>query len=221
MRRKTDLEGKRIGRIVVVDYSHINNRSEAVYNLLCDCGKAYKLNRAEIKKLTGVGCKDCYRKSLPKLSTTHGASYSKLYRKWLSMIQRCCNPNCRIFKFYGAKGVAICDEWRSSFEKFSEWAKSSGYVDGLTIDRIDVFKGYSPDNCRWATNKEQSLNRRNTKRYEIDGVSRTIGEWCESFDISPNMARARVRRGMSIMDALTKERMGNGSIPGPFKKEKK
>ena len=90
------------------------------------------------------------------------------------MIQRCTNHNAPNYKNYGGKGIVVCDEWRNSFEAFYEWAMSNGYSDDLTIDRIDNEKGYSPDNCRWATMKEQANNKRNTVLIDDNGELKTV-----------------------------------------------
>ena len=88
----------------------------------------------------------------------------RLYRIWDNMLKRAMCPPCyqrdRHYKYY--EGVTICDEWRYSFEAFWFWAWLNGYRDDLTIDRIDGRKGYSPENCRWATYSEQNRNRRMT-----------------------------------------------------------
>ena len=94
----------------------------------------------------------------------HGAccDYPDLYGVWESMKSRCENPNREKFKDYGGRGIEICDEWHDSWS-FVKWALTNGYQKGLQIDRIDNNKGYSPDNCRWVTPKQNSRNRRNTK----------------------------------------------------------
>lgn len=89
----------------------------------------------------------------------HGMSHSRVYRCWVDMRQRCINPRNEWYPLYGGRGITVCDEWLV-FENFHEWAMSNGYSDDLSIDRINNDKGYSPDNCRWATQHEQSMNKR-------------------------------------------------------------
>lgn len=81
---------------------------------------------------------------------TQKESRSHLYMIWSSMKRRCENPNMPNYKYYGAKGIKVCGEWHS-FPKFKEWAKANGYVDGLSLDRIDSSRDYEPDNCQWMT----------------------------------------------------------------------
>ena len=79
------------------------------------------------------------------------------------MKQRCSDANAINYRYYGGKGIRVCDEWRDNFYAFYDWAIANGYRDDLTIDRIDNSKGYYPDNCRWASYKEQQNNRSNNK----------------------------------------------------------
>ena len=116
--------------------------------------------------------------------TTHGLTNTRIYSVWCTMKQRCYNPNREKYKDYGGRGIDICDEWQDA-AVFAEWALSHGYRPGLQIDRIDNNAGYSPDNCRFVTPKQNSRNRRNTKILTINGESRSVPEWCESINISP------------------------------------
>lgn len=118
-----------------------------------------------------------------------------LRRKYLSMIQRCHNPKSSGYVKYGAKGTRVCDEWLNNYEKFKEWALSTGYKLGMTIDRIDNTKGYSPDNCRWATNIEQANNRTTNINITYKNKTMTLKQWCHELNLKYNTIFARYQMG--------------------------
>lgn len=99
------------------------------------------------------------------------------------MVARCHKPANTIYYKYGAKGITVCEEWRNSWHTFRDWALSNGYEDHLTIDRIDGTKGYSPDNCRWLTQKEQVNNISTNIHIEVNGVTRTASQWADETGI--------------------------------------
>lgn len=108
------------------------------------------------------------------------------------MKDRCYNTNCKRFKDWGGRGIAVCSEWRNDFMSFYNWSMANGYKEGLTLDRIDNNGNYEPYNCRWITTKQQARNRRSNINYTINGVTRCILEWCEILGLNPKTVYQRI-----------------------------
>lgn len=119
------------------------------------------------------------------------------------MKSRCYNKNSDAYKNYGGRGVEICDEWLSNYEAFEEWAMQSGYKDGLSIDRINVNDGYSPENCRWVNNTCQANNRRSNRVLSFNGETHNITEWAQILNISPKTLFTRLYAGYSTEKILS------------------
>ena len=132
----------------------------------------------------------------------HGLSHTRIDNIYKSMISRCYMKNNNRYERYGGRGIKVCDDWLNDKSKFFEWAFSNGYKDGLTIDRIKVDEDYSPNNCRWATQKEQQNNRSNTIHLTVDGVTHTISEWSEITGIKRKTIWNRLNKGYSPKSAL-------------------
>jgi len=147
----------------------------------CACGNLYTAEVYSLKTERSTRCKECKDRTIGNKNKTHGLSHTRISQIWYGMIDRCYNPTSKNYKWYGAEGKTVCDEWKNSLSNFYLWASVNGYEDSLEIDRIDNSKGYSPDNCRWATRSTQCCNTRllhstNTTGYR--GVSRsTKGRW--------------------------------------------
>lgn len=116
------------------------------------------------------------------------------YNSWSSMMSRCYNQNAKNYKYYGGKGIYVCDEWKSP-ETFGVWACGSGWFKGATLDRIDNSKGYSPENCKWSTKKEQATNRSTTVFIEAYGECHSLTEWFEILGINRKTLITRYNRG--------------------------
>lgn len=106
----------------------------------------------------------------------HGMTHTKLDSKYSNMMKRCYNPKSQNYKYYGGKGITICEEWLNDKKSFFDWAINSGYREGLTIDRIDSNQGYSPDNCRWVDQSTQNENTRKSIRLKYNNKWLTIRE---------------------------------------------
>ena len=122
----------------------------------------------------------------------HGLASHPLHAVWDRMKRRCYNPRYEHFERYGGRGITVCDEWRDDFKAFYDWAVSNGYENGLTLDRADNDGNYTPDNCRWVTQKEQSNNRASCRMITRDGITKTVTEWAESLGIKPATLYARL-----------------------------
>lgn len=133
----------------------------------------------------------------------HGDTKARLYALWREMRKR-CNPsnNIHAIRRYAARGIYVCAEWQRDYLAFKAWALSNGYVDGLSIDRIDNDGPYSPENCRWVTHKEQCRNRRTTRLITVEGVTRSRAEWLEQTGVSSSAFQAREERGWDTKRAL-------------------
>lgn len=120
------------------------------------------------------------------------------------MLTRCYNKKRRDYCRYGGSGITVCDEWRgeNGCKAFVDWAINNGYKDGLSIDRIDGSKGYSPDNCRWATPSEQCLNRRNNHLIEYNGEIKPLKQWADIAGVRKDTFRRRLLHGWSIEEAI-------------------
>lgn len=118
------------------------------------------------------------------------------YNSWRSMMARCYNEKSANYKYYGGIGITVCAEWHNA-NNFAEWATSSGWFEGASLDRTDSSKGYSPDNCRWATKKEQAYNRKSTRLITHNGETHNITEWAEILGVDRKLLIHRLYRGWS------------------------
>lgn len=126
------------------------------------------------------------------------------YGSYRSMIDRCYRETSRNYKFYGGRGIKVCEEWLDPI-KFAEWTKGSDYQPGLWIDRIDTDGDYSPENCKWSTPREQANNRRNNSILKFNGEEHTQAEWARILGVKKSLIVNRLARGWTVEDALSRE----------------
>lgn len=131
------------------------------------------------------------------------------------MKDRCYRKTNKSFKDYGARGIEVCDEWKDDFSAFHSWSISHGYCDDLSIDRIDNNKGYSPENCRWATKQQQQDNRRMCIFVDCEGEQLTLTAACKKYGMPYGTVRARVQRGWNVEKALNTPLFNRGQNKHP------
>lgn len=202
MPKVKDIVGEKYGRLTVVKFYGIKNH-KAMFECICECGNTTIAQGQLLRRGTTKSCGCLLRETREKCRKTHGMTDTHLYGVWCTMKSRCHNPKSQRYELYGGRGIEVCEEWRNSFETFYEWAIANGYKDGLTIDRIDVDKDYRPDNCRWATVKQQQNNRRNNRLIEYNGETRTLHEWSDKLNIKYGTLHYRLKAGWSIEKAFS------------------
>ena len=189
MSKEIDITGQRFGRLVALKKTqcgHVSQdgkRMRAKWLCKCDCGNDVEVLSESLRSGHTKSCGCFYRDNVLSVNKTHGMTKTRIYRVWSSMKARCTNKNQISYKIYGGSGITVCDRWMNSFEDFFE-DMHEGYRDDLTLDRIDYTKGYSPDNCRWATPEQQANNRSSNVFITRDGETKTIAEWCRFYGIN-------------------------------------
>ena len=207
-----DLVGHRFGKLTVIEYLGLRKRPDGRNNTWflckCDCGNKCEKKGTQLNsgKVNSCGC--LYKELAHKKPNYHGKKHLKLYQVWCSFRHRCNIPTDEAYHNYGGRGIGYAPEW-DNYLTFEKWALENGYQQdvGLTLERIDVNKGYTPENCCWADRKRQSNNKRNNLYFAIDGVTHTLAEWCEIYNVPYARVDARINTlGWSFEDALFKGR---------------
>jgi hypothetical protein len=199
--KNSSLEGTQFGRLTVIKKSD----KAGYWYCICECGQERSVWGFSLLRGTTKSC-GCLSRNLTtqrnRMNATHNMRGTRLYHIWDTMKARCYRPNSKDFKNYGARGIAICQEWRNDFLTFYHWANVHGYESHLTLDRKDVNGNYEPSNCRWATAKEQGNNTRVNRHITINGQKKTIAEWSDETGIGQKTLRYRIVTGWDEKDLL-------------------
>ena len=171
-KRLIDLTGQQFGKLVVIEYAGRNERRESLWRCHCDCGNESVVRGDVLRRGTTESC-GCGK------GLKHGYHKKRWYSSYKAMMERCYLPSSENYKRYGGKGIVVCEEWHD-INKFAEWVETSGYVPGLTIDRIDPLGNYEPSNCQWLTRSENSKKQfADRKQRTKEMVEVVHGRWLD------------------------------------------
>lgn len=201
MRLKFDHTGQRFGRLLVI------SKQGEKWLCRCDCGTEKPISGGHLRSGNVVSC-GCYIKEIAKNPKTHGATYTRASKIWVSMNQRCNNPKNSRYSDYGGRGIKVCDRWLKLENFIADMGQPPA---GMTLDRINNDLGYEPSNCRWATSIQQARNTSANRLVTINGITKTLAEWCEIYDLKYQTAHSRIRKGWSEEEAITTPAMRAGA----------
>lgn len=166
MAKPKDITGQRFGKLIAIERTGRKQHGTYFWKCKCDCGN---FTEATVSNLLSGNVKSCGCLRKPPIMTIHGGSKhgarEKLYNIWVAMKQRCYNENDANYERYGGRGISVCDEWKDDYVAFRSWCYTHGYQQGLELDRENNDKGYSPDNCRFVTHRDNLLNTHRAKKY--------------------------------------------------------
>jgi len=193
-----DLTAKRFGRLVAFNYlGRMGKNPHGKWLCKCDCGRLHVVAGHNLRTGQIKSC-GCIQKEHPN-ATRHGMCYTTSGNTWRGMRGRCQNPKHKQYSYYGGRGISVCERWQT-YENFL--ADMGAPLPGYSIDRIDNDGDYTPDNCRWATPKEQALNRRRRRMVTHNGETLHISEWAERSGIRYSTIALRLKAGWTPKQAI-------------------
>lgn len=181
-----DMQGKKIGRLLVKSPAGRNKHGALLWLCLCDCGLEVITTGNNMRNGKAKSCGCLKIETASNLNRTHGLSKTKTYAIWKGMIRRCENPNEQNYQYYGARGIKVCDRWRNDYKNFL--ADMGEKPQGLSIDRINNSGDYEPSNCRWSDVFRQASNKSKPKN-NTSGIKnvhwlKAIKRWRVSITIN-------------------------------------
>lgn len=194
--------GDTFGRLTVTALTDKIRHGSRVWLLKCSCGNEHESTTSHLNRGNTNSCGCLRDEMLGDMSRTHGMKGTRIYQIWTNLRKRCDNPNHVSYPYYGGKGISYCKDW-NDFENFYR-DMGPTYKDGLTIERIDSSKNYGPENCRWATYREQANNRSSNTHVEDPrtGEIYTGAELARKYGLHRDVVYDRLSRGYTGEDLI-------------------
>jgi len=215
MPKLVDQTGKKYHRLTAIKYFR-NGEHAGRWLWKCDCGNTIIPQTGAVTwgRTKSCGCLNDERRKSGLNRMEHGDAKRNdrkvLYNKWASMLSRCRNPHNKAYKYYGGRGITVCEAWKK-YENFMIWAYNTGYRDDLSIDRIDNDEGYNAKNCRFVKRKEQNRNKKNNRMLTYNGETKCVGAWAEELGVTYALLYGLVyrnnhRRLLNTLDEIRKRK---------------
>ncbi len=182
--KQENIIGTRIGIYdVLYECDYKSNDNHKLYHVKCSqCGWETDMQKRHIK----IANQCQHTNIVGKYFLNYNFNNKRISHIYKGILTRCYNKNDESYRFYGQKGIRICNEWLNNPKSFEDWSLKNGYKFDLTIDRIDSSKDYCPENCRWVTALDNSKYKSTTKMTTVDGISHTGREWAEVLELGTN-----------------------------------
>lgn len=209
MTKRIDRAGRKYGRWVALEFSG-RGGATALWKCRCECGTIRIVNGNNLERGLTTSCGCLHSEWLKANRTTHGKSTHPLYATWNRMRHRCNSHNSRDYRWYGGRGIKVCDRWKDFGLFLSDM--ETGWKKGLSIERINVNGNYEPSNCRWATQAEQVCNTRRSVIIDTPWGKMNAAYAADKVGINRSVFMARLHRGWPPERLFSKERFGRSKI---------
>lgn len=207
MSKRLNLKNQTFNKLTVIDFAYIKN-NHSCWLCKCECGnekiiRGHNIHKGEIKS---CGC--IKSELMRKKMTKHNMATTRFYGIWHQMKSRCNNKNVKEYKYYGGRGITVCKQWKifinfrdDMYKNYKEHLKQYGKVN-TTIERINNNGNYEPNNCKWATRKEQTNNRRTNHLLIYKGQTLTVSQWARKLNIQITTLFSRIQNNRNIDEIL-------------------
>lgn len=199
-----DIAGKTFGRITVISFAG-SEKGNSNWLCRCKCGVEKVIQRCSLVSGATQSC-GCLSLEISRVvnvvhgETSNGKS-SPEYHAWEHMKSRCFNPNCKEYKWYGSRGITVCERWMDFPNFLTDMGRKP--LPDLSIERINNDGNYEPGNCKWGTTDEQRNNQRNNRKIEIGGVTANLFQWLSQYQVKKGAYYSRINRGWDVERAIT------------------